>query len=1116
MFNGYFCFTVNAKRLNVKGRASGGIALYVKQDIKHYVTRIFEKFSMAIFLRVKGELFNISGNVIIVNAYIPPEGSVFYEDKDDNGIDILKSKMHEITSMYPDDLWCMMGDYNARTGNRQDYINDGFGNVPGMDWYVGDDFSTERKSKDQVVNKFGVSLIEMCIEFNIHIVNGRVDGDEFGDFTFINRNGCSVIDYFMMSTRLFASIYSLTVSVIETGSHFPIICNMKGKESNRSDAENVNRKTCMLESFYTCKWNEVNRAIFVENVNQDQITILLENIVIMCKNGENVNTITDVFNETLYEAGKHMIHKSGGQLKNTSGCKKKSQPAWWNECCFKYKRERDRALYVLRRNHNEENLGKYLVARDTFKHCINERKNQYLNKLKKELEEHLDDPKGFWKCIKNLGRKEQKSSGISPNEWFSHFKNLLSQESTADKGFQEFVNKKLEANDNERDMHIDVDAAESYVLNREIGIEEVIKTVKALPDGKSPGEEGMIYEVFKAGLTELGVCIVHIFNRIMHSGEFPESWAKGLLCTLHKKGSTRDPNNYRGISLLPCLSKIFCKLLNNRLVKFAELMDLQHEEQAAYRKGYSTIDQIFVLQSLVQKQTCQKNGRYYMIFIDFQKAFDSVPHNLLLYTLLKHGIHGRIFTVIKSLYSKLKSSIRVKEGVTECFDCTIGTRQGCMLSPFMFTLYMNELIEMLQCFDCKGTYVCEEAKNIMILMYADDVAEGANAVKKLQDMIDVLNEFCLKWGLRVNMDKTRIVVFRRGGKIKKNEKWQLNGADIVVVPMYKYLGIVFTCQLNWGKAVYTLSMQARKAIGMINSYSIKCGGLPVKIAFQLFDKMVVPIMLYGSEVWGYKYYKVIEDVQTYFCKILLGLPKQTSNNAVMGDCGRFLLAEKYHKRCLKYWFKILEMPNSRYVKSCYKMIKNLDDRGKTTWASSVKELLFKYGFGIVWMEQGVGNVDLFLHRFNERVRDCYIQEWYNNIHDSSKLSVYCTFKSLLEPEKYLNCIKVWKHRQSLAKLRCSCHKLEIEAGRHNKVLMEHRVCKYCDKQNFTVIEDEFHFLLCCPLYENLRKRVFGKHYIQKPSFSSFISIMSTNDEDLIAKVAVYIFQANKIRDKEFN
>ena len=172
----------------------------------------------------------------------------------------------------------------------------------------------------------------------------------------------------------------------------------------------------------------------------------------------------------------------------------------------------------------EENLGKYLVARDTFKHCINESKNQYQNKLKKELEEHLDDPKGFWKCIKNLGRKEQKSSGISPNEWFSHFKNLLSQESTADKGFQEFVNKKLEANDNECDMHIDVDAAESYVLNREIGIEEVIKTVKALPDGKSPGEEGMIYEVFKAGLTEFGVCIVHIFNRIMHSGEFPEAF----------------------------------------------------------------------------------------------------------------------------------------------------------------------------------------------------------------------------------------------------------------------------------------------------------------------------------------------------------------------------------------------------------------------------------------------------------------------------------------------------------------------------------------------------------------------------------------------------------------
>ena len=154
--------------------------------------------------------------------------------------------------------------------------------------------------------------------------------------------------------------------------------------------------------------------------------------------------------------------------------------------------------------------------------------------------------------------------------------------------------------------------------------------MKELPNGKAPGEDGFVYEIFKASFAKLGHCIVHIFNRILQSGEFPDTWAKGLLCTLHKKGARDDPNNYRGISLLPCLSKIFCKVINNRLVKFAESNSLQYEEQAAYRKGYSTIDQIFVLQTLVQKQLCKTKGRYYVIYVDFQKAFDCIPLDLLI------------------------------------------------------------------------------------------------------------------------------------------------------------------------------------------------------------------------------------------------------------------------------------------------------------------------------------------------------------------------------------------------------------------------------------------------------------------------------------------------------
>ena len=192
-------------------------------------------------------------------------------------------------------------------------------------------------------------------------------------------------------------------------------------------------------------------------------------------------------------------------------------------------------------------------------------------------------------------------------------------------------------------------------------------------------------------------------------------------------------------------------------------MGLRCEEQAAYRKNYSTIDQIFVLQSLVQKHLIKRKGRFYVIFVDFAKAFDGLPHQHIIFRLMNIGIHGKCLKVLKSMYKNLKSCVKMPKGLTDYFECTIGTRQGCMLSPFIFSMYIQELVDMMKCYDCKGTYVNENAQNIMILLYADDIAEGATTVKHLQDMIDVLELYCSKWGLTVNQSKTKIVIFKNGG-----------------------------------------------------------------------------------------------------------------------------------------------------------------------------------------------------------------------------------------------------------------------------------------------------------------------------------------------------------------
>jgi hypothetical protein len=521
-----------------------------------------------------------------------------------------------------------------------------------------------------------------------------------------------------------------------------------------------------------------------------------------------------------------------------------------------------------------------------------------------------------------------------------------------------------------------------------------------------------------------------LFNYILDQQTFPDEWSKAIICTIHRKGAYNEPNNYRGISLLSCVSKIFTKILHDRLCTWAEEQNLRFEEQAGFRKGYCTHDNIFVLQSLVQKYVTKKRGRFYVLFIDFSKAFDSIPHDLLFYTLLQKGVHGKLFGTLKSMYSNLKSAVKVGHNVTNYFECLVGTRQGCLLSPLMFSFYMDELVSELKDTGCKGVYVSEDAPNIMNLMYADDITQNSDTVGRLQSMINVLANFCRLWGMTVNMSKTKIVVFRRGGKVRHNENWYYNNEKVEVVAFYKYLGIIFSSFLCWSHATKVLSVQASKAINMINSYAYKCNGLPIKASFKLFDSMVLPILLYGSEVWGFQWYKQIENVQLRFCKQVLGVPTNTTDNAVLGECGRFPLMLNYTTRCIKYWLKLLRMPDSRYPKACYKMLYVLSETGRTTWATSIKIILMKYGFGIVWFQQGVGDEHAFLLHLKARLKDCLSQEWLQNIHDSPKLSVYSTYKDTLEPETYLFCLNVRKFRVALARFRCSSHELAIEKGRH--------------------------------------------------------------------------------------
>ena len=225
-----------------------------------------------------------------------------------------------------------------------------------------------------------------------------------------------------------------------------------------------------------------------------------------------------------------------------------------------------------------------------------------------------------------------------------------------------------------------------------------------------------------------------------------------------------------------------------------------------------------------------------------------------------------------------------------------------MVSPFLFALYIDELVK--KCHELQCVRINNDFPNFHMLMYADDICILNDTVGRLQNQLNVLNVFCNENGLKVNLSKTKVVVFRNGGQLRRNERFYFNGQQLNCINHYKYLGIVFSSKLMWSSALKTLSSQAEKAIFMLKRF-IKTCGIPIQLSLDLFDKMVVPILLYGSEIWGTKVRDSIELVQRKFCKYILSVSYNTSNAAVLGELGRMPLLIKYKYKSVTFWLKIV-------------------------------------------------------------------------------------------------------------------------------------------------------------------------------------------------------------------
>ena len=553
---------------------------------------------------------------------------------------------------------------------------------------------------------------------------------------------------------------------------------------------------------------------------------------------------------------------------------------------------------------------------------------------------------------------------------------------------------------------------------------------------------------------------------------------------------------------------MFTNIINNRLTKWSEENGIINDAQAGFRKGRSTTDHIFTLHAAVEKHLL-KNSKLYVAFIDLKKAYDTVNRSVLWSILIRHGMKGRMIRMLKAVYSTVQACVLCNEGASDFFECVQGLKQGCVMSPILFSLLINELANDIIARGRHGVSLGSTEIELFLLLFADDLTLMSSTIVGLQNQLNVLSTAAKRLFLTVNMDKSKVVVFRKGGFLASRERWYFNGNILEVVNSYKYLGLTFSTRHSFSASMEDVATRAKKSTTEILRTLHKIGCNSPDIFFKLFDTQVVPTLLYASEVWGYKQYDQIERVHLFACKRFLHVLNKTPTDVVYGELGRFPLWITAVKRCIKYWCKLLKQPDNMYSRKAYNMLLQLHNKGSTTWVTHVHSLLNENGFQQVWLF-GAGNEKLFLNALQERLFSSFCHGWRNHLDSSERLSLYAQHKGIFEREKYVELVWTDVYRNALAQFRMGVS--QINAHKHRFSTNEDcKLCPFgCETQ-----ETEIHFFFVCPLYTGLRAR----HSIELNVANrkeALMSILSKTDVCSVFKIARYLFNAFTLRMSEMN
>jgi exonuclease III len=653
-------------------------------------------------------------------------------------------------------------------------------------------------------------------------------------------------------------------------------------------------------------------------------------------------------------------------------------------------------------------------------------------------------------------------------------------------------------------------------LDRPITEVEVFRAIRKLKVGKAPGMDGILTSILKTAADAVGTnklghgnsvvqALALMFNYMFEKGEWPKRWGSGIIFPLFKEGSRLEPSNYRPITLLSCVGKLFGSIVEARLSGWSERTGLaQSDFQGGFRRSRGAPDQIFLLREILSSR--KERGLPTLVsYVDCRKAYDTVWRDGNYVRLFDAGVQGRMWKQIQRMGAELRSRVRMPFGETDWFEVLRGVAQGAPESPWLYSNFINGLAEELV---AGGFGVLVGDTRVPLLMYADDVVMLASTVYELRRMNDIATQYAFKYRFRYNGEKSAVMVFNANKELRQRveaENWRLSGERVMIRKKYKYLGVDTTTNAaSWRVHAQRI---IKKATSRSRDLLWICGrdkGLRPRSAATLWTAVVRPVMEYAAELWAgeisEEMSKKMEKIQTDFARSVLGLTGcwGVPNVLVRAELGLEKLEARREKLRMGYWRRVQVAETSRAfykvaVMRRRQVVEGTNGDGMGSWMWKTRELLWRRGLGEFW-DEPESIVDVSKERWKEMVYQA-VEERHDKVRGEelagmNSMKRYSDVRSwgrmdegraayagevgrmgALVCERYLDDVKEREATKLKIKCRAKCMPLMKRVMKEANLPPEWARCVMCDSGD---VEDEEHFLMKCKAYERHRERMMEK------------------------------------------